>query len=619
MARIKLSSMPSPAKEYVVNFPRLDGGLNTWELDYRLKDNESPEMVNLLWKDGALCSRDGQAYLTTETLGKTRSAYDGEFYGSMFFHNGNKLYRYDQGSDTAECLGGMDIPENKGAWFRYGDALYYKNRGGFFRITCDYDPSEMISHFWIYSSVERWTYTPVILINAEPTTGAGNEYQGENRLSGQKTVWYSTVKGVTKYQLPVQNIDSVDKVIVDEVELTNGFTVDLAAGTVTFTSEPTHHEPVRPNTVQITFTKANPDAYNSVMDCNCAAVYGGDQNVCVVLGGCEAQPNAYFWCGNHAVMDPGYFPFEQYNLAGDAQDAITGFGKQQNMLVIFKERSIGRAALGTQEMASGRVLLTMNYTAINAGIGCDLPGSIQLVENNLVFANTRNGVCIVRDSSAAYENNITPISRKVDNGLLPLLKKAETVCSHDDGERYWLAADGEVYIWDYTLSSYSDPVWFYFTNIHAVAFASVDRKMMHLDSAGRVTEMRRSFRDYDAPIRKKYRFAAQYMGSYDRLKDITGVIFTVRGDTDTWIRITYETDYETREDRTPVRSMTWRLFPRNLMRRDLSVQRFASVARRKPGCRHIRHFTMELSNNELGMDMAVISAQVLYRYQGRDR
>ena len=617
MARVNLSAMPSAAKEYVVNFPRLDGGLNTWELDYRLKENESPEMLNLLWKDGALCSRDGQVYASGESLGTGWSAYEGLFHDNAFFHIGNKIYHADL-ADTNVYEGELKlkemisaVPENRGVWFRYGDSLFYKNRGAYVQI-------KKVGNLWYNGYAEHFAYTPVILINAEPTTGAGDEYQGENRLSGKKTVWFSTVSGVKEYHLPVQNIDSVDKVIVDEVELTEGYTVNLTAGTVTFNVEPTHHTPVRPNTVRITFTKANPDAYNSIMDCNCAAVYGGDQNVCVVLGGCTAQPNAYFWCGNHTVMDPFYFPFEQYNLAGDAQDAITGFGKQQNMLVIFKERSIGRAALGTQQI-SGLVRLSMDYTAINAAIGCDLPGSIQLVENNLVFASTRNGVCIVRDSSAAYENNITPISRKVDNGLIPLLRRAETVCSYDDGERYWIVADGEVYAWDYTLSGFSDPVWFYFNNINAAAFITAGRNTLHLDKVGRVTAMHNNYRDYDAPIQKKYRFAAQYMGSYDRLKDITGVIFTVKGATDTVIHISYETDYEKRDDLTPVESTSWRLSPRNLRFRDLSFRKFATVARRKPGCRHVRHFTMALSNNEIGTDMAVISAQVLYRYQGRDR
>lgn len=619
MARVKVSSLPS--REYTIRFPRLDGGLNTWELGYRLDANESPEMKNLWWQNGALCSRDGQVYLNDEGRGIGRTAYEGLFHDHAFFHSGDKLYSaYIPHTDVVTMLKNgvvlqeirSGVGESAGTWFRYGEKLYYKNRGGYYGIAVDGTT---------VTCEEVVAYIPIILINTDPTTAKGDEYQSENRLSSQKTVWYSTVEGVKVYHLPVQAVESVDEVRVDGTILTKGegYQVDLGAGTVTFTTEPNHHTPLRINTVQITYTKANPTAYRSIMDCPCAAVYGGDQNVCVVLGGGATQPNAYFWCGNHAVMDPGYFPMEQYNFAGDAQDAITGFGRQQNMLVIFKERSIGRSTLSMTEMASGRMMLTMNYTAINAAIGCDLPRSIQLIENNLVFASTRNGICIVRDSSSAYENNITPMSRKVDNGLLPLLRKAQQVCSHDDGERYWLVADGEVYCWDYALSNYANPVWFYFTNIHAKSFLNAGRTTLHLDGEGKVSAMCRNFQDYDTAIEKKYRFAAQYLGDYDRLKDIVSVIFAVRGDTNTSLDVTYVTDYENRKDLTPVRSTSWRLCPCDLSFRDLRVNAFTTVARRKPNCRHVRHFTMELSNHEIGMDMAVISAQVFYRYQGRER
>ena len=614
--RVKLGALPSPPKEYVIAFPRLDGGLNTWELDYRLDADESPEMKNLWWQDGALCCRDGQVRLTAGNLGTGYSAYERLYWDHGFFHIGSRLYHAPLTAPDAasgslvltEILGG--VPENRGTWFRYGDCLYYKNKGGYFKI--EYTGSG-------FKAGGVPVYSPIILINTDPTTAAGDQYQPENRLSPQKTVWYSTVAGVKEYHLPVQNVGSVDKVVVDGAE-TTAYTADLAKGIVIFTTEPTHHNPVRVNTVQITYTKANTEAYNSIMDCPCAVAYGGSQNVCVVMGGCEAQPNVYFWCGNHAVMDAGYFPITQYNLAGATEERITGFGKQQNMLVIFKEHSVGRASMSTTEMASGRVLISMDYTAINDRIGCDLPGSIQLVQNNLVFANTQQGVQILKDSSSAYENNIEGISRKVDNSLLPLIRKAETVTSFDDGGRYWLVADGEVYAWDYSLSGYNDPSWFYFDNIAAVDFITTDAgEQYHLGTDGSVTIFRRLFADYGKAIEKVYRFATQYMGSYDRLKNIVSVLFSVRGDTDTEIDIEYCTDYERRRDLTPIRSYFWKLSPRNLAYRALHITRFATVARRRPGCRHVRHFTMTLSNSKIGMDMSVLSAQIFYNFQGRER
>ena len=611
--RVSLSSMPSPNKEYVVDFPRLDGGLNTWELDYRLKVNESPEMRNLWWKDGALCCRDGQHRLTADDLGTGWSAYESRFWGNGFFHIGDSLYygELTDDDDSATTLTKLTdgIPENTGSWFQYTDHLYYKNRGGYYRIA--YKDGGF--------SVENVpTHVPIIQINTEPTTAAGDTYQPENRINPQKIVWYSTVEGVKEYHLPVQEVDSIDYVEVDDEEVTD-YTADLAAGTVTFKTEPTHHNPVRVNTVKITYTKVNADAMASIMDCQYAIAYGGNQNLCVVVGGCPAQPNAYFWSGNHIAMDPGYFPMEQYNFAGATEEFVTGFGKQQNMLVIFKEHSVGRAAMSTTTMASGRVLITMDYTAINDRIGCDLPWSIQLVENNLVFANREQGVHRVADSSAAYENNITAISRKVDNELLIALKQAKRVSSFDDGSRYWIVADNEVYAWDYTLSTYKDPSWFYFTAINGIAFIRSETTSWQLTADGHVDVYSRNFADYGGAIEKRYRFATQYMGSYDRLKDVLHAIFVVRGDTDADIDIIYKTDYEDRKDLTPIRAYSWKLTPRNLAYRFLGVQKFATVARRRPMCRHIRHFTMLLENNTVGTDMSVVSAQIYYNYQGRDR
>lgn len=624
--RVSLSNMPDPPREYVVDFPRLDGGLNIWELDYRLDSNQSPDMKNMMWRDGALSCRDGQAFYSAAPevpLGTGYACYSVLFWDHAFFHIDDKIYCLrivqDGPLETEELVALCEgVPENRGTFFRYGDALYYKNRGGYYEIRYSAEGA--------FSCVPVVAYSPITYINMEPTTHAGDEYQPENRLCPQKTVWYSVVQGVTAYHLPAQDIESVDRVVVDDVELEEGagYTVDLAAGTVTFDVEPAYHNPYVANTVKITYTKENLDAYNSIMDCPYAEVYGGDQNVCVVLGGCSAQPNAYFWNGNHIVMDAGYFPFEQYNFAGDTEEYITGFGKQQSMLVIFKERSVGRAVMSTVEMESGRVLIQMPYTNINSRVGCDLPWSIQLIENNLVFCNTEQGVHFIKDSSSAYENNVVPISRNVDGsarrtGLLAAVRGAENVASFDDDSRYWVVADGKTYAWDYTLSTYSEPSWFYFENIRGVAFFKHNDTSYHLNALGRVSVFQRRFVDYTEPIEKVYQFATQYMGGYDRKKDILSVLLACRSDTDTEINVTYLTDYETRQDLTPIRAYSWKLAPRNLAHRFLGGHRYAIVARRKPGCRHIRHFSMRLENAALGTDMSIVSAQIFYRYQGRER
>ena len=710
--KISLSSMPNQHATKMVDFPRLDGGLNLWEMDYRLDRNQSPEMKNLWWQDGVLQCRDGQSYLYGPSqeqlmtplpegvepwvdLGTGYTCTSDLFWGHAFFHIGTKLYYMDP-SDEAPLMTELvdGVPENRGTFFRYNDGLFYKNRGAFIKVKYDPDETPMFSA----SHVEDNAYAPIIVMNASPSTGSGDTYQPENRLSPKKTVQYNAAEdqqmitkngdgstkvfdlgktaaadhlarvtdvyfgstlvntaiyttdvstgkvtfttappsdtiitfvakfGVVTYQLPVKEVDAVTEVKVNgEVKAeSTDYAVDLTKGQVVFVTAPKVSNPPVNNTVEITYSKANEDALNAIMDCPYAIVYGGSQDVCIVLGGCEKQPNAFFWCGNDSVgMNEAYWPMSFYNLAGDSEDGITGFGKQYGTLVIFKEKSLGKSAYSVEDV-DDRDSISLTYTAINAKIGCDLPWTIQLIENNLVFCNTEGGVHIVRDSTSALENNIECLSRNVNgtdqrSGLLADVRASETVTGFDDGNHYWVVANGHAYLWDYLLSAWKDPSWFYFTNINGAAFFRTVDKSYHLDAHGRVTVFARTFLDYWQAIDKVYQFPPQFFDSYDRLKDILYCIFTVRSDTDSVVRIRYDSDYETRHDQTEIRSLSWRLVPRNLAYRCLSIQRFAHVARRKPGCRHVRHFSVRLENNEPAQDLSIISAQIYFRYLGRDR
>lgn len=695
--KISLSSMPNQHATKMVDFSRLDGGLNLWELDYRLDRNQSPEMKNLWWQDGVLQCRDGQSYLYDNTsLGVGYTCTADLFWDHAFFHIGTKLYHMDPEAETpamTELVGG--VPENRGTFFRYNDGLFYKNRGAFIKVTYDPDKTPVFSA----SNVTDDAYTPIIVMNASPSTGSGDTYQPENRLSPKKTVQYNAAEdqqmitkngdgstkifdlgktaandhltrvtdvyfgstlvntaiyttdvntgkvtfttappsdtiitfvakfGVVTYQLPVKDLDAVTEVKVNGAVKTKGtdYAVDLTKGQVVFVTAPKVSNPPTNNTVEITYSKANEDALNAILDCPYATVYGGSQNVCIVLGGCKKQPNAFFWNGNDSVsMNEAYWPMSFYNLAGDSEDGITGFGKQYGTLVVFKERSIGKSAYSVEDV-DDRDSISLTYTAINAKIGCDLPWTIQLIDNNLVFCNSDGGVHLIRDSNSALENNVECISRNVNGtdqrkGLLNDVRAdTSSVTSFDDGNRYWVCANGNVYLWDYLLSSWKDPSWFFLTNVPGVAYFRTVDKSYHLDARGRVTVFVRTFMDYDGAIEKVYQFPPQFFDSYDRLKDILYCIFTVRSDTDSVVRIRYDSDYETRDDRTDIRSMSWHLVPRNLAYRCLAVQKFAYVARRKPGCRHIRHFSVRLENRERAQDLSIISAQIYFRYLGRDR
>ena len=577
--------------------------------------------------------RDGQRWLSEDTgLGTGWAAEERLFYGAAFFHIGSGLWWADMAEAQARTRPWAEIAfslqrlcggvaENAGSFFRYGDCLYYKNWGGFYRIRHQAGSGTPFAAEDMRDPALAWT--PVILLNTDPETGAGTAYQPENRLSPRKRVRYNAKAGVAVYHLPVGEVDAVVSVRVDGAERYD-CTFDLTAGTVTFSAPPPVSDPPVTNTVEITYSKANPQAMQSITDCAYAVTAGSGNSLCILLGGSEAQPNAVFWNGNDAYgMNPGYFPADSYNLCGETEDPVTGFGKQYDDLILFQSHSIGKLVFQV-EAVDGRDSILFAYQRINAHIGCDLPRSIQLVENNLVFCNTRRGVHILRSASAALENNVACISDNVNGsasaGLLADLRREGTACSTDDDSRYWLGVGDHVYLWDYSVSTADRPSWFYFSGVAGAAYFRDDANhLYHLDARGRVTGLARTFSDYGEAIDKYYTFPTQSFGSYDRLKDILYLLVVVRSDTDTEVLLRYDTDYERRVDPEPIRSYAWRLSPRNLSRRCLATARYGHVAKRTPGCKHVRHFSMTLGNREAGEDLAIVSAQIYFRYQGKER
>ena len=113
-----LRDTPAPKKEYVLDYSNICGGINLWDPDYRLKPNESPEIKNLLWRNGMLCSRKGQAYVFDTALGQGYAAYPRFWHGCIFAHIGDGIYCFRENEMTYEllCTG---VPAVRGTFFTY--------------------------------------------------------------------------------------------------------------------------------------------------------------------------------------------------------------------------------------------------------------------------------------------------------------------------------------------------------------------------------------------------------------------------------------------------------------------------------------------------------------------
>lgn len=555
-------------------------------------------------------------------------------YRTGFFGRG-----YDGGTDFPRIRPESDADNNDRAYwvFNYsssGSTLVSVLDNGKFGLQYSSTPVTWTCGPFYYrnlAEIAEEDDPPVIVINASPVNGSGTMYQPENRLCSKKTVWYNAVTGTTVYQLPVKPVDAVTNVTVGGVTKYAGtdYTVDLTNGIVTFTTAPDPGNPAVNNTVHITYKKANPDALNAVLGCPYATVAsGGNALQFILLGGNAVQPDAIFWNANdELVVSPYYFPMSCYNLIGTRGDAVTGFGNQYNDTLVFTSDSIGKLTYSIEDV-DGRNTPSFGYERVNDKVGCDLPWTIQTIENNVCFCNTYTGAHMVWSSSSAYENNVLRLTEKVNpdghnvgvdiRGLLwDIANSTAPVVSYDDDERYWVCANGKVYVWDYEISTYADPSWFYWTGISPVClFKDAYHDVYLLASDGKILKFGHDPDDNGVAIPIIFRTPTMHFGAYERLKNVEDLILTFRDDWDSYVLPIYQTDYERREDKTAcvVYAPTYSGTSAYTTRLNKVI-----VFKRRPMCKHIRQFALELRSNAVGKGFALASVDLFYRYTGIER
>lgn len=392
---------------------------------------------------------------------------------------------------------------------------------------------------------------------------------------------------------------------------------------------------VRSRGIKVRYAVDNEEKMLPIAQCSIATTYGasGIEQNCVVMAGYDQQPNAFFWSGNDGSgANPTYFPVSNYNIVGSSNDPITVFGRQQNKLVIFQKNRLSSATFGLTDI-NGRSTVTLNTKTINENIGCDYPGSVQLIENNLVWAHSKHGVMYLKDSTYAYETLVACISGNINanskvsdqQGLISALAndgRTIHVSSFDDGSRYWLCISNgfkfSKFIWDYSLQSYTNNTeklcWFYADGVNAFAWATGNDAQEVFGVALPYTKEHLLFRfedatdDFGMELANVIQTKSFDFGVFNNTKNIETVIFNMDCSKETYAKVQYITDNEKRLDETIISSG---------FETDDAAGHYAVFERvRKPKCRKIRRFAIRLNNNR--HDLNLLSVQIMYTVNGRN-
>lgn len=193
-----------------------------------------------------------------------------------------------------------------------------------------------------------------------------------------------------------------------------------------------------------------------------AGISGGTR---LFLGGNteEKGKSLVLWSG---LNNPLYFPENCYAYVGNSNQAVTAFGRQNDTLVIFKERETFYTQYTRNSNITASDLINQNvvdYTAssvyfpivqLHSTIGCDCPDTVELCRNRLVWACADGSVYTLMTENQYSERNIYCLSDMIKRRLKNEYA-LEYARSCDWNGHYLLFVGSHVYVMNYESYGYA--------------------------------------------------------------------------------------------------------------------------------------------------------------------
>lgn len=277
----------------------------------------SPDALNV-WKDykeiDSIRTRPGMALKVSFPA----TVYGIFFYkGNTLVHSGKNLYTVTSGGKKTTIF--SDANEAVSDCFVYEDIFYFKDGKNYLQ----YDGATI---------KEVAAFVPTTSIGRKPN-GGGTIYQDVNMLSDRRINTFLADGTSVDFFLDAKSIDSsfAPIVKVNDVAVSN-YTVDYAAGKITFTSAPAAPNTDGQDNVSVEFKKAVTGYKDSILKCTLLQVFDNR----VFFSGNKDYPNTVWHC---SLNDPGYVSDLDYYREGMDAAQIKGLVAGNNALWVFREPS----------------------------------------------------------------------------------------------------------------------------------------------------------------------------------------------------------------------------------------------------------------------------------------
>lgn len=442
--------------------------------DTKLKMGEASAMRNFrVTRDGNLQKRPGtKAVLRFSEWpvgwGGTRAVWHGFINGvervmavqadrSVVQHRLVSLW--SNGEWSLEVIGSLSV-SNDPCMFGFNDKLYILTGSEYYA----YDGHSLHA---VYG------YVPLVAVSVPPD-GGGELLEQVNKLTSMRRAWFSPDGTKRVFHLPEKNILNVISVTstADGSAIT-GWSADTANGTVTFPSAPAQGV----STIAIQW-EASTNQRSEVTRMRFAETYNGNQDTRVFLYGDGSNTALYSDIAYDGQPLAEYFPDQNEVRVGIANTPITGMIRHYGTLAVYKTDGAYSISYGAITLADGTLTSAFYVTPVNAAIGNEAPGQVQLVLNSPV---TLFGSDVYEwRNSSYYTSNLTRDerqARRISDRVCNVLHGFDTAnckCFDDNyNQEYYICnTDGRALVWNYATDA-----WYLYTDFPCNSLLNVESQL----------------------------------------------------------------------------------------------------------------------------------------------
>lgn len=335
-------------------------------------------------------------------------------------------------------------------------------------------------------------YIPKIIVSATPA-GDGTDYEAINLLTGKKHMTFNGNGTDKVFHMPEKNLVSVDKVIVNTVEMTDQYTIDLIEGTVTFNEAPSEAM----DNVDIYWTTNNNDRH-FISNMHAGIVFGGDTDTRVFMYGNKDEPNRIRYSSvANLVPSVEYFPGVNQLDAGTSNFDVTDLRRQYDRLIVTTNKPDAYYITLSTIDIEGVTTLSPQTLPLNEVHGNVAFAQGQVINNDPITIEN-NAIIRWTSTNVRDERNMTDISERIKLDLSGFNLKNAITCDYQSHTQLWIAVNNTVYIYNYYNDTFSRIVF----NHEPSAFVIIDNRIYMGTEDGYLMKLGEEYQDYaGSPIK----------------------------------------------------------------------------------------------------------------------